>query len=106
MRSPVNVQFFDGTNDIRVVGAINQSDFDGHIVKLSFRPIVQPSLLFRVGTEVFISIMSACFGTVKLASASFRGESIPKRLLGIQELRRIGQSHKRDWRKMRRERYD
>jgi hypothetical protein len=67
MRSPVNVQFCDGTNDIRVIGAINQSDFDGHIVKLSFRPIVQPSLLFRVGTEVFISIMNACFGTVKLS---------------------------------------
>ena len=40
MSAPVDIQFFDRVNKIGVIGARNRSNFDGHIVELSVRPIV------------------------------------------------------------------
>jgi hypothetical protein len=66
MSSPVGIQFSDGMDDISVVGAIGESDFDCDVVKLGFSPVVQPRLLLRVGTEVVISIGRTRFRTIEL----------------------------------------
>jgi hypothetical protein len=69
MSSPIDSDVLDRMNNIRVIGAVDQSDFDGHIISLSFTKTVQPSFLLRVRAKVIISLEGSWFGTIKLQSA-------------------------------------
>lgn len=57
MSSPVDVQLHDRLNNIILTDIVGQSDFDSHIIALSFSITMQPSLLLGIRTKVIISSM-------------------------------------------------
>jgi hypothetical protein len=75
MSSPIDRDVLDRVNNIRVIGAVDQSDFDGHIISLSLTKAVQPSFLLRVRAKVVISLECTWFGTIKLQSATSKRDS-------------------------------